>query len=195
MKYKINYTRAPNIGKTSMITWRFKMYTAEYFIDKLKMESHVEGGYSKEVYKNAHTITDGSYKIEFEDERSLSSTIHFLLKSGQVSKFHKLKFDEIWFYHYGCPIIVHMIDERGIYTQMKLGLNIEAGENVQILIPANVIFGAEPMEKDSFSLVSCMVSPGFDYRDFILYEEEELISSYPKHAKIIHKLNGNKKSE
>jgi predicted cupin superfamily sugar epimerase len=48
-----------------------------------------------------------------------------------------------------------------------------------------------PTELNSFSLVSCMVSPGFDFRDFVLFEENELISMYPNHAEIIKKLNGN----
>jgi predicted cupin superfamily sugar epimerase len=164
------------------------MYSAEYFIENLEMDSHVEGGYFKEVYKNSHRITDETLDLEFKDERALSTTIYFLLTSGQVSRFHQLKFDEIWFYHYGCPMIIHMIDEMGAYTRAKLGLDIKAGEKAQIVVPANVIFGAEPMVENSFSLVSCMVSPGFDFRDFVLFEEQELISTYPQHMAIIQKL-------
>jgi predicted cupin superfamily sugar epimerase len=83
-----------------------------------------------------------------------------------------------------------MIDNNGEYKSVRLGLEIEKGEMPQVLVPANVIFGAEPSESDSFSLVSCMVSPGFDFRDFILYEEKDLCSIYPQHTEIIKKLNG-----
>lgn len=166
------------------------MFSADYFISKLGLKSHIEGGYFKEIYKNSFDITDNDFSFDFEGKRSLSTTIYFLLKSGQVSKFHQLKFDEIWFYHYGCPMIIHTINNSGEHQQSKLGLNIEMNETPQVLIPANTIFGAEPMENNSFSLVSCLVSPGFDFRDFKLFDEKELCILYPKNEAIIKKLNG-----
>lgn len=168
------------------------MYTAEYFISKLDLESHVEGGYFKETYRNAYCTTSEGYPFQYEGNRALSTTIYFLLKSGQVSKFHKLKFDEMWFYHYGCPLVIHMIDDKGNLSSIKLGLDIEKGEKPQVLVPAGVVFGAEPLEEDAFTLVSCMVSPGFDFRDFVLFDEEELCQQHPKHVEIIKRLNGRK---
>lgn len=167
-----------------------QIYSADYFIEKLALEAHIEGGYYKEIYRNSTMISDDQYLLKFEGERALSTTIYFLLKSGQVSKFHKLKFDEIWFYHYGCGMNIYIIDENGNLKTEKLGLNIENGELPQILVPANHIFGAEPTQNDSFSLVSCLVSPGFDFRDFVLFEEVELISKYPIYEDLIKKLNG-----
>ena len=168
------------------------MYTADYFISKLGLEGHIEGGYFKEIYKNPFYTSGEGCPYNFEGARALSTTIYFLLKSGQVSKFHKLKFYEIWFYHYGCPMVIHMIDDAGEYKSVRWGLDIEKGEMPQVLVPANVIFGAEPLENDTFSFVSCLVSPGFDFRDFILYEEKELCLMHPGHADIIKKLNGKK---
>jgi len=166
------------------------LYTADYFISKLGLEGHIEGGYFREIYRNSFNTGCKGYKHDFVGERALSTTIYFLLKSGQVSKFHKLKFDELWFYHYGCPMLIHMIDEQGSYKSAALGLNIDKGELPQILVPSNTIFGAEPLDADTFSFVSCMVTPGFDYRDFYLYEEKELIDKYPEHQGIITRLNG-----
>jgi uncharacterized protein len=168
------------------------MYSANYFISKLGLEPHIEGGYYKEIYRNSFEIPNDEYPMSFDGRRALSSTIYFLLESGQVSKFHKLKFDEIWFYHHGCPILIHIIDEKGEYQTATLGLNLIAGEKPQVLLPAGVIFGAEPLEENSFSLVSCMVSPGFDYRDFALFSQENLSLLYPKHTEIIKKLHGKK---
>lgn len=166
------------------------MYTADYFISMLELENHIEGGYFKEVYANSYSLNSEALPIDFDGERALSSIIYYLLKSGQISKFHKLKFDEIWFYHYGSPLIIHMIDENGALKSVKLGLDIEHGESLQALVPANVVFAAEVCEEDSFSLVSCMVSPGFDYRDFKIYSGQELSNIFPQHKKIIAKFNG-----
>ncbi|KAB3525744.1 cupin domain-containing protein [Alkaliphilus serpentinus] len=161
-----------------------KLYTAEYFIKNLDLEGHVEGGYYKETYRNPFPFKDE------RGERALSTTIYYLLESGQVSKLHKLNSDEMWFYQYGSPMVIHTIDENGIYKALHLGLDFEKGQNPQILVPANVVFGAEPLNEDSFSLVSCMVSPGFDYRDFTLYGAEELCNMFPHCKDLIIRING-----
>ena len=166
------------------------MHSAEYFIESLGLEFHIEGGYFKVTYRCTTHIDYNSYPTNFEGERALSTTINFLLKSGQTSKFHTLKFDEIWFYHYGSPMVIHMIDSEGVYSKQLLGINLDKGENPQVLVPANTIFGAEPLEKTSFGLVSFLVSPGFDCRDFTLFTANELITRFPKHKNIITRING-----
>ena len=164
------------------------MYNAEYFISKLSLEPHIEGGYFKEVYRSSLEISSRVILASLNGKRNLSTTIYFLLKSGQFSKFHRLKSDEIWFYHFGSPMVVHTIDDKGEYKPFRLGLNFEKDEKPQVLISSGFIFGAEPANKNSFSLVSCMVSPGFDFRDFTLLKELELLDMYPGHANIIRKL-------
>jgi len=154
--------------------------TAEYFIDKLGLKPHIEGGYFKELYGNSLTVTDG---------RPLSSTIYYLLKSGQVSKFHRLKSDEVWFYHCGAPLLVHQIDQVGMLATIALGLMVDKGEQPQILVPGNTVFGAEVKNANSFCLVSCMVSPGFDYQDFKLFSSDELCAMFPDHGAVIRRLN------
>jgi predicted cupin superfamily sugar epimerase len=154
------------------------MITAAYFIEKLGLQLHIEGGYYKETYRS-------SLKIE---ERSLSTTIYFLLEGSQLSRFHQLTADEIWFFHYGSPIIIYAIDKTGTLTTQKLGMDIEAGEKPCLLIPAKTIFASEMIDKNSFALMSCMVSPGFEFEDFKLFEKEELSLQYPQHAVIINRL-------
>ncbi|HEX3030306.1 MAG TPA: cupin domain-containing protein [Clostridia bacterium] len=166
------------------------MYSSEYFITNLNLEKHIEGGYFNEIYRSTHMIDDSVLKNRYEGRRALSTTIYFLLESGQFSRLHELKSDEIWFYHYGSSMLIHLIDQKGKYKSVKLGLNLEKGELPQVLVTADTIFGAEVLEEDSFSLVSCMVSPGFDYKDFRLYTADELINRFPSHKEIIMRING-----
>ncbi|MBP2666235.1 MAG: hypothetical protein H6Q76_1215 [Firmicutes bacterium] len=156
------------------------MLDAEYFIEKLGLEPHIEGGYCKELYQNSRRF----------DDRPISSTIYYLLKSGQVSKFHRLKSDELWFYHCGSPMLVHEINSAGELSTTRLGLRVEHGYQPQILVSGDTVFGAEVAETDSFCLVSCMVSPGFDYRDFELFSSEALSRIFPQHQTLIRRLNG-----
>lgn len=166
------------------------MFDAGYFISALNLEPHVEGGYFREIYRSPQKIDGKGLMWSVEGERPLVTTIYFLLKSGQVSKFHRLKSDEIWFYHYGPPLIIHMIDPQGNLISRRLGLDIQKLESPQLLVPANTVFGAEVAEDNSFSLVSCMVSPGFDYGDFELFKSSELVRLYPDHKNLIERFNG-----
>ena len=160
----------------------------QYYISKLGLEPHPEGGYFKRTFASQEQITDQELTVHFEGKRMLYTSIYFLLTSNDVSHFHRLQSDELWYYHAGSPLSVHMIDENGEYTEHKLGLNLENGEVPQVLVPKNTIFGSSVKDRDTFSLVGCMVSPGFEYQDFELFTQEELLLKYPEHKEIIMKI-------
>ena len=131
---------------------------------KLGMSSHPEGGYYKEVYRNAK-----SYNFEeFEGERSISTSIYFLLVKGQTSALHRIKSDELWYYHDGGTLEIIELDENGNEIITKLGKNILDGETLQHVVKAGRWFGARLSPEAEFCLVGCQVSPGFDFRDFEL---------------------------
>ena len=154
------------------------MKTAEYYIEKLEMLPHVEGGYFKESF-----LSESLYNTD----KKLLSSIYFLLRTGEVSHFHRLKSDELWYYHAGESLTIYMITPEGNLITKQLGLNIENGESPQVLVPKGCIFGSA-MNNDGFSLVGCMVSPAFEYKDFELFNRDELLSLYPEHQSIINKL-------
>lgn len=156
-----------------------KKHTANDWIRELKLEPHSEGGFFSSTFSSAETING---------DRSLYTSIYFLLRSEDVSHFHQLKSDELWYFHEGSPLTIYMIHENGVYEEVHLGLNIEKGEVPQAMVPKNTIFGSSVLQKDAYSLVGCMVSPGFDYADFKLYTQDELLSKYPQHKDIILKL-------
>jgi uncharacterized protein len=154
------------------------MKTAEYYINNLNMEAHVEGGYFKESFIS---------NDEVRKDKKLWSSIYFLLKTGEVSNFHRLKSDELWYYHDGEPLTIYMITPDGELVTSLLGNNIENGETPQVLVPKGCIFGSA-MNNEGYALVGCMVSPAFDYKEFELFDREHLLSLYPEHRDIILKL-------
>ncbi|MFR6054519.1 MAG: cupin domain-containing protein [Waltera sp.] len=103
------------------------------------------------------------------------------------SHFHRLKSDEVWYYHDGNALTIYMIDEAGKLTAAKLGLDLEKGEVPQVLVPKGMIFGSA-MEEEGFSLVGCMVSPCFKYEEFELFERKKLLEKYPEHSDVILRL-------
>ena len=155
------------------------MPSQEQIIETLGLLPHPEGGYYKETYRSELSLEG--------QERDLLTSIYFLLTSENVSRFHRIKSDELWYFHAGSPLIVHTLSESG-HVQHHLGLNLSKGQQPFLWIPKNTIFGSTVLEKDGFSLVSCAVAPGFDFRDFELFERDTLLLAYPEHKEIVEHL-------
>lgn len=148
-------------------------------IKKLNLQAHPEGGYFSEMYRSEMTIPG--------IERQLMTAIYFLLTSDNVSRFHRIKSDELWFYHGGSSLIVHTLGENG-HTETKVGFDFTNGEVPQFLVPKDTIFGSSVLEENSFSLVSCVVAPGFDFADFELFTADDLLKQFPNEREIILKM-------
>lgn len=155
------------------------MHTADDFIEYLALEQHVEGGYYRSSYRS---------ETPFDQTRALWSSIYFLLRTGEVSHFHRLTADEMWYFHAGQSLTIYMIAPDGVLTTAQLGLDLAAGERPQFLVPKGCIFGSA-MNQPGFSLVGCMVSPGFTFDDFELFSQKTLLAHYPQHSKIIKRLS------
>jgi predicted cupin superfamily sugar epimerase len=156
------------------------MTTAQELVQTLGLLPHPEGGFYKETYRSKLTL-EGK-------DRQLMTSIYFLLTSANVSKFHRIKSDELWYFHAGSPLIVHTLGEHG-HQQHHLGLDLSKGQQPFLWIPKDTIFGSTVLENDDFSLVSCAVAPGFDFRDFELFERSELLRAYPEHKELVERLS------
>jgi predicted cupin superfamily sugar epimerase len=155
------------------------MTQLQQLINELELQAHPEGGYYKETYRSAQTL-DGQ-------DRQLLTSIYFLLTAENVSRFHRIKSDELWYFHAGSPLIVHTLSERG-HEQHHLGLDLSKGHQPFLWIPKDTIFGSSILEKEGYSLVSCAVAPGFDFRDFELFTAEQLLLKFAAHREIIERL-------
>jgi predicted cupin superfamily sugar epimerase len=82
---------------------------------------------------------------------------------------------------------VHTLDENG-HTEHHLRMDLNAGEQPQILIKAGVVFGSTVKVESTYALVSCVVAPGFDFRDFELCDPSSLLNLFPNHKEIINRL-------
>jgi predicted cupin superfamily sugar epimerase len=165
-----------------------KKNNAQYWVSKLGLLPHPEGGYYKRTFESEERTSDQELTVDFEGERKLYTSIYFLLTSNDVSHFHRLKSDELWYYHAGSSLTIHIIHENGEYEEIKLGMDLDNGEVPQALVPKNSIFGSSVVEEDTCSLVGCMVSPGFEFQDFELFTQADLLSKYPQYKDIIMKL-------
>lgn len=156
---------------------------AAYFIKKLEMLPHPEGGFYKEIYRSTAVIrnSDGN-------QRNVSTAIYFLLEKENKSHFHRIKSDELWFHHAGDTLEILSI-QNGELTSTFLGKDLENGEVLQTTIPANTWFASRMKSYQGFGLVSCTVAPGFDFADFEMAIKEELLKEFPHLENIIEEMS------
>lgn len=152
------------------------------------LTKHPEGGYYKETYRSKGEILSENLGNNFNSNRNYCTSIYFLLTSDKFSAFHKISQDEIWHFYTGTALKLHLISPDGTYSFVLIGNNFLNVEIPQFTVPAHYYFAAEVLEKDSFSFVGCTVSPGFDFRDFVLPSCAELSKEFPEHSKIIAQL-------
>ncbi len=161
---------------------------ARKYIEKLQLKAHPEGGYYREVFRAGEIILADHLPKRYKSSRNFSTSIYFLLEGNQVSNFHRLKSDEQWHFYDGSGIVIYVIEEGGNLSKILLGRNIEKGESLQTVIKHNSWFGAELIDKTSFALIGCTVSPGFDFSDFELGKKAKLLDEYPDYEYTIIKL-------
>ena len=152
---------------------------AKYWIEKLNLSPHPEGGYYRQTYKSTEKTENG---------KRFSTAIYYLLEGDDYSAFHRIKSDELWHFYEGGSLTIFVIDKNGELIEIKLGKNFEAGDVFQAIVKAGCWFAAKVNAPASYSLVGCTVSPGFEFEDFEIAKRFDLISLYPKHQEIIGKL-------
>ena len=139
--------------------------------EKYHLQEHVEGGSFSEVYT-----------APFENNgRSFAGSIYFLLDAGEISHFHQIDCDEIWFFHEGCGLRITLLSEKGA-QRLLLGNNLQNGERAMVLIPGGSVFAAENLEDDGYTFISCVTVPAFSYAGFRLVSKSEIRDMYGEKA-------------
>jgi len=154
-----------------------------WWVEKLQLLPHPEGGYFKEIYRDSSTF----HPLGFPGLRNYSTAIYYLLEQGQFSAFHRIKSDELWHHYEGGCVQIYLL-ELDKLTVLKLGKDLENGELPVVWVPKGVWFAAEPAEGCDFSLMGCTVSPGFDFADFEMATRDDLAEYYGEYKELIVRL-------
>jgi len=164
------------------------MKSAAYWIEKLHLKRHPEGGYFRETYTSAAKMDECCLRSGRAAPRPVSTAIYYLLEGTGFSALHRIKSDEIWHHYTGSSLTIHIIDMSGIYREVTLGKDPDKGETLQAVVPAGFWFGATVDSHSSYSLAGCTVAPGFEFLEFEMASRGELIHLYPDHRRIIERL-------
>ena len=150
--------------------------TAPDYIEHLKLQPHPEGGWYREVHRSDHFIgtPDG-----YPGERTALTAIYFLLGAGDFSAFHRVRSEEAWVHLAGAPLELVLLETSPrIIALAPVGY----GEPLAV-VPPRTLQAARTLGE--FTLVACLVSPGFDFADFTLPCREELLRAFPQHTKLV----------
>ncbi|MGC6417592.1 MAG: cupin domain-containing protein [Bradymonadia bacterium] len=154
------------------------MTRIEELIEALELRPHPEGGYYAETYRSVDCVSEG---------RSIVTAIYYLLPANAVSRLHRIDADELWFFHEGQPLHVHVF-EGDRYERLTLGPATDLRQRPQHLVRKGAWFGAHNEHASGFSLVSCVVAPGFEFKGFELAEQAWALSRWPEQASLLKHL-------
>jgi predicted cupin superfamily sugar epimerase len=135
--------------------------------ETLDLLPHPEGGWFRETWAAPVRFRPDGYP----GERAGATGIYFLLPPDEESMWHSVRSDEVWLWHRGGPLTLLLGGDGdapvvgGPVRRITLGPDVENGEVPQALVPAGTWQAAKPAAGEEV-LVSCIVSPGFDFADF-----------------------------
>jgi hypothetical protein len=157
--------------------------TAEEIKSLLKLEPHpYEGGCFRQTYV-AHE------RVELErGSRSVGTAIYYLLEPGTFSEMHCLASDEVFHFYLGDPVEMLQLFPDGSSAVFTLGPDLQAGQQVQLVVPAGVWQGARLVGDGKVALLGCTVTPGFDYADYQSGSYTQLADKWPAEAELIRAL-------
>ena len=132
------------------------MASADQIITKLGLQPHPEGGFYRQTWVGP--LIDG---------RASGTAILFLLQAGENSHWHRVDADEIWIFNAGAPLLLRIAEtDLGPAVAYTLGPDVMAADTVQVTVPKGWWQAAKTT--GDWSLVSCTVSPGFQFAGFEL---------------------------
>jgi hypothetical protein len=141
------------------------MDSAGLLIEQLGLAAHPEGGWYKETWRGAPG----------PEGRAQGTAILFLLRAGEASHWHTVDAAELWLWQGGDPVELRLAgSDAGPVRSVILGGDVAAGQNLQGFVAPGEWQAARPApaapggNRHGYSLVSCVVVPGFDFAGFTL---------------------------
>ena len=125
-------------------------------INKFKLSAHPEGGWFREIIRSENHVTRNDGK-----KRNNITSIYYLLCKSERSKWHRVNFsDEIWIYLQGAPLNLYFLDDNNKELRK---IRLDSNNPIE-MIPSGYWQAAS--SSGEFTLTSCCVGPGFEFKDF-----------------------------
>jgi uncharacterized protein len=129
-------------------------YSVSDLIRLLDLKPHPEGGHYRETSRDSPSVKG----------RAASTAIYFLLAAGEISHWHRIDTLEVWHWYGGAPLLLSISPDGKGTVQLRLGMNLGAGERPQAFVPGCAWQSARSL--GSWTLAGCTVAPGFLFEKF-----------------------------
>ena len=157
--------------------------TADEIKILLNLQPHPrEGGFFRRTYTASGTVDLP------RGTRPAGTAIYFLLEPKEFSQMHVLDSDEIFHFYLGDPVEMLQLNPDGSSSVFTLGPDLQAGQTVQLTVPAGVWQGTQLIGDGKAALLGCTVTPGFDFADYRSASYAELVAKWPEEAERIRAL-------
>lgn len=133
----------------------------EKLIERFDLRPHPEGGWFRETWRDSPA--DG--------RRGAGTAVLYLLELGQEPRWNCDDATELWLWHAGDSLLLSSAESAaGPIKRMRLGMDVEAGEVPQAIVPAGAWQAAELSgdARHGYCLLSCVVAPAFDFATYEL---------------------------
>ena len=137
------------------------MDSAGALIGQLGLAAHPEGGWYRETWRGEAG----------PDGRASGTAIIFLLRAGEASHWHTVDAAELWLWQAGDPLELRLAaSDEGPARSVILGSDVAARQQLQGVVAPGEWQAARSFGQPvhGYSVVSCVVVPGFDFAGFTL---------------------------
>jgi uncharacterized protein len=128
-------------------------------IETLGLAPHPEGGYFVETFRDASG----------DAARGHSTAIYFVLRAGEVSRWHRVDAAEVFHHYYGVPVQIRTWRAGESVVERVLGPQLRRGERPQVVIEPSewqTAHAAGQEGSGEFCILGCTVAPAFEFRGF-----------------------------
>ena len=131
---------------------------AEQLIKDLGLRPHPEGGRYTEAHRSA-----------------ASTSIYFLLTAGEVSRWHRVRSEEIWHFYEGSPLELLQMTPTGADLEVIALGPVSERERPVHCVPAD--FWQAARTRGAYTLVGCTVAPPFEFANFALLKDSPALAA------------------
>jgi predicted cupin superfamily sugar epimerase len=131
-------------------------------IHDLQLVPHPEGGWYREIWRARLAVQP----VDGRGSRAALTSIYFLLPSGAISRWHRVRSDEIWHHVEGAPLELLLVPpDQSRLERLRLG-SLGSEQAPVRCVPATWWQAARSL--GAYTLAGCTVGPGFEFSDFEL---------------------------
>ena len=139
-------------------------------IDRFELVPHPEGGYYREIWRGSLAVEP----VDGRGSRVALTSIYFLLPAGAISRWHRVRSDEIWHYYEGAPLELLLVPPNEFKLErLRLG---PLGSDQAPVRCAPATWWQAARSLGAYTLVGCTVGPGFEFADFEMLRDVDQIA-------------------